>query len=91
MVKCRIETRKWNCENLLSNAAVRQNTNESLSVRIFQEGTRFAWTLNSPAKELLGRGTAETEKKARIDALEAGMTYMNHAKGRSSPIDISLN
>jgi hypothetical protein len=39
----------------------------------------------------LRRGTAETEQKARIDALQVGMTYIDRAKGRSSPGDARLH
>jgi hypothetical protein len=59
----------------------------TLSVHVFQESFRFGWTLSAPSKDVLGRGTAETEQKARIDALQAGMTYIDRAKGRSSPDD----
>jgi hypothetical protein len=62
-----------------------------LSVRVFQEGLRFGWTLNAPSKDVLGRGTAETERQARIDALGTGMTYIDRAKGRSSPSDTNLH
>jgi hypothetical protein len=50
-----------------------------LSVCVFQEGLRFGWMLSAPSKDVLGRGTAETERQARIDALQAGMTYIDHA------------
>jgi hypothetical protein len=55
-----------------------------LSVKVFQEGEHFGWTLNAPSNELLGHGTAETEQKARIDALDAGMTYIDRAKERTT-------
>ena len=58
-----------------------------LSVCVFQKGLRFGWALSAPSKDVLGRGTAETERQARIDALQAGMTYIDRAKGRSSPDD----
>jgi hypothetical protein len=58
-----------------------------LSVRVFQEKSRFGWTLSALSKDVLGRGTAETERQARIDALQAGMTYIDRAKGPSSPDD----
>ena len=58
-----------------------------LSIRVFQEGLRFSWTLKAPSNEVLGRGTAETERQARIDALQAGMIYIDRANGRSSPGD----
>ena len=59
----------------------------TLSVRVFQERLRFGWTLSAPSKDVLGRGTAETERQARIDAFAAGMTYIDRANGRSSPGD----
>ena len=31
-----------------------------LSVKVFQEGEYFGWTLNAPSNEVLGHGTAET-------------------------------
>jgi hypothetical protein len=61
-----------------------------LSVRVFQEGLRFSWTLNGHSKGVLGHGTAETERQARVEALRAGMTYIDRAKGRSST-DTSLH
>ena len=68
-----------------------QKARENLSVRVFQKGLQFAWTLNSPANEMLGFGMAETELKARTDAFHAGMTYIDRAKGRSAPDDGSLH
>jgi hypothetical protein len=62
-----------------------------LSVRVFQEGTRYSWTLNTPGNEVLGHGTAKTARQARIDALQAGMTYIDRAKDRSSPGNTSLH
>lgn len=56
-----------------------------LSVRVFQTGSIFGWMLTSPTNEMLGRGTAETELKARIDAFRAGMTYIDRSKSRSAP------
>jgi len=56
-----------------------------LSIRVFQDGLRFSWTLKAPSNEVLGRGTAETERQARIDALQAGMIYIDRANGWSSP------
>jgi hypothetical protein len=52
-----------------------------LSIRVFQDGLRFSWTLKAPSNEVLGRGTAETERQARIDALQAGMIYIDRANG----------
>jgi len=63
----------------------------ALSVRIFKKGSCFGWTVYSLTNELLGGGTAETEHEARIDAFTAGMTYIDRAKGRSSPSDTSLH
>jgi hypothetical protein len=63
----------------------------ALSVRVFQEGSRFKWTLNTPSHESLGRGMAETEFRARVDAFQAGMTYIDRAKGRTSPSGGSLH
>jgi len=37
-----------------------------LSVKVFQEGEYFGWTLNAPSNEVLGHGTAETEQKAAM-------------------------
>jgi hypothetical protein len=68
-----------------------QNARENLSVHVFQKGLQFSWTLNSPANEMLGFGMAETELKARTDAFNAGMTYIDRAKGRSAPDDGSLH
>jgi hypothetical protein len=63
----------------------------TLTVHVFQEGSRFGWTLNTPRAEVLGRGIAETEFQARVDALQSGMTYVDRAKGRSSPGDSNLH
>jgi hypothetical protein len=63
----------------------------TLTVHVFQEGSRFSWTLNTPRAEVLGRGIAETEFQARVDALQSGMTYVDRAKGRSSPGDSNLH
>jgi hypothetical protein len=52
---------------------------DSLSVRVFHEGSRFGWTLNAPSNEVLSHGTAETEIKARVDAFHAAMTYIDRA------------
>ena len=59
----------------------------AFSVLVVREGLRFRWTLNAPGSDVLGRGTAETERQARIDALQAGMIYIDRAKGRASPGD----
>ena len=63
----------------------------TLSVRVVKKESCFGWTVYSLTNELLGRGTAETEHEARIDAFTAGMTYIDRAKGRSSPSDTSLH
>jgi hypothetical protein len=62
-----------------------------LSVRIRQEGTRFGWTVFGPTKAILGLGTAETELKARADALYAGMTYIERLKVRPAPENTMLH
>ena len=62
-----------------------------LSMRLIRKETCFGWTVYSPTNELLGHGTAETEHKARIDAFQAGMTYINRLKGRSVPKDSALH
>ena len=62
-----------------------------LSVRVVKKESCFGWTVYSLTNELLGAGTAETEHEARIDAFTAGMTYIDRAKGRSSPSDTSLH
>jgi hypothetical protein len=68
------------------------DTNRALlSVRIRQEGTRFGWTVYGPTKAMLGRGTAETELKARAGALYAGMTYVQRLKVRPAPDDMLLH
>jgi hypothetical protein len=56
-----------------------------LSVGVFKKESCFGWALYSTANQLLGRGIAETEHKARIDALSAGMTYIDRLKGQSPP------
>jgi hypothetical protein len=56
-----------------------------LSVGVFKKESCFGWALYSITNELLGRGNAKTEHKARIDALSAGMTYIDRLKGRSPP------
>jgi len=53
-----------------------------LSIRVFKDGEQCGWTLYSPTKEMLGWGTAESELSARIDALHAGMTYIDRLKSR---------
>ena len=63
----------------------------TLSVRVVKNESCFGWTVYSPSNDLLGVGIAETEHKARIDAFTAGMTYIDRAKGRSSPSDTSLH
>ena len=63
----------------------------ALSVNVFAEGARFRWTVCSPSEEILGRGTAETELKARAAAFYAGMIYLDWVKHRASPGKISLH
>jgi len=55
-----------------------------LSIRVFEDGEQYGWTLYSPTKEMLGSGTAESELNARIDAFRAGMTYIDLLKNRSA-------
>lgn len=62
-----------------------------LSVRVFEKGSVFGWTLTSPVNEMLGRGTADTELKARIDAFRAGMTYIDQSKSRSAHDNIRFH
>jgi hypothetical protein len=64
-----------------------ENDSAAFSVLVVREGLRFRWTLNARGSDVLGRGTAETERQARIDALQAGMIYIDRAKGRASPGD----
>jgi hypothetical protein len=61
-----------------------------LSIRAFEDGEHFGWTLYSPTKEMLGWGTAESELSGRIDALHAGMTYIDRLKSRSALSDTRL-
>jgi hypothetical protein len=61
----------------------------SFSMRVFQQGSSFRWTLISPAREILGRGVAETELRARTDAFRAGMTYIDRLKAQPEPKDSS--
>jgi hypothetical protein len=76
---------------LMGFAQMRIAIQRCFSVRVVKKESCFDWTVYSVANELLGRGTAETEHKARIDAFTAGMTYIDRAKGRSSPSDTSLH
>ena len=79
------------------NPAVRQShpafiaDRAMLSVRIFPAGAQFGWTVFSPSREMLGRGIAGTELKARTDAFGAGMTYIERLKGRCRPTDSSVH
>jgi hypothetical protein len=63
----------------------------ALSIHVFQERSRFSWTVCSPSEEMLGRGTAETEVKARADAFCAGMIYLDGFNDRSPSGDASLH
>lgn len=59
-----------------SSEDVHQNP-ATLTINVFQEEGRFGWTVHKRAtKELLGRGVARTELKARVDAFRAGMTFI---------------
>jgi hypothetical protein len=62
-----------------------------LSVRVFETGSAFGWRVLSADNELLGRGTAETEKEARIEAFRAAMTYIDRSKNRSTSTESSLH
>lgn len=55
----------------------------ALSVHVSQDGMRLSWTVWSPSEEILGRGMADTELKARVDAFCAGMIYLAWTKNRS--------
>jgi len=59
----------------------------ALSIHVFQEGARYRWTVCSPREEILGRGTARTELKARTDAFCAGMIYLDWLKDQHQPDD----
>jgi hypothetical protein len=73
-----------------SSAELQPSPARNLSVRIFQEGARFGWSI-SASKEMLGWGTAETEQRARIDAFRAGMTYIDRLHGRSTKTATSIH
>jgi hypothetical protein len=60
---------------------------ENLSIRIFENGSGYGWIFRNHANEMLARGTAETEHKARIAAFHAAMIYIDRLKGRSAPKD----
>jgi hypothetical protein len=62
-----------------------------LSVHVFQDGSRFGWTLNVTGQEVLGHGTAATEFEARVDAFQSAMTYIDHSNGRATAGDESLH
>lgn len=61
----------------------------ALSVHVFRDGVRFGWTVCGAGNDILGRGMAETELKARTNAFGAGMTYLNRLKDRLATGDIS--
>ena len=63
----------------------------ALSVRVYQEGALFNWTVCDPDRHLLGRGTADTELKARTDAFRAGMTYLCWLKDQPAPKDARVH
>ena len=53
----------------------------TLTINVFQEDGRFGWTVyQRMTQELLGRGVARTELKARADALGAGMTFIERLR-----------
>jgi hypothetical protein len=62
-----------------------------LSVRVFETQSSFGWKVYSATKEMLGRGTAVTEKKARIEAFRAAMTYIDRLKDRSASTETSFH
>ena len=63
-----------------------------LTINVFQEEGRFGWTVHRRAtKEVLGRGAAQTELKARADAFGAGMTFIERLMGQPTPADNSLH
>jgi hypothetical protein len=68
-----------------------ERAQETLSIRVFQDGSRFGWRVLSSANELLGRGAADTELKARIAAFDAGMTYIDRTKGGSRRLYSALH
>ena len=79
-------------ESIAMPVAARAETDAAaLSIHVFQEGTRFSWTVCSSSEEMLGRGTAETEVKARADAFCAGMIYLDWFKHRSPSGGASLH
>jgi hypothetical protein len=83
-------------EGTLSGTAVHQSDRTpvqhgELSTRVFKDGEQFGWRVYSPTKEMLGSGTAESEFSARVDALHAGMTYIDRLKGRSAPTNSRLH
>jgi hypothetical protein len=59
------------------------------SINVFEQGSGYGWIFRGPANELLGRGTAQTEKKTRTDAFSAAMTYIDRRKNWLSPKDPS--
>ncbi len=74
-----------------SSEDVHQNP-ATLTINIFQEEDRFGWTVRRrTTKEVLGRGVAQTELKARVDAFSAGMTFIERLTGQPGPADNSLH
>ena len=72
-------------------AAERGAAAAMLSVRVFETEAGFGWRVHSATKELLGQGTAETGKKARIEAFRAAMTYIDRLKDQSASSETSLH
>src|SRR5262249_7643108 len=62
-----------------------------LSVRIIPSGGELGWSVFSTSREMLGRGIADTELKARTEAFGAGMTFIERLKGRCRPTDSSVH
>jgi hypothetical protein len=104
LVKSRSMVRKTRalideCEQLLadrralvdeSKPLLPRTVQKPLAIRVFREGSCFGWRVFNRANGILGRGTAETEFKARVAAFDAGMTYIDHLKGRTTA-DSSLH
>ncbi len=64
----------------------------TLTINVFQEEGRFGWTVQWRAtKEVLGRGVARTELKARVDAFNAGMTFIERLTGQPRPGGANLH
>ncbi len=63
---------------LPSSEQAKDHNPATLTIKVFHEEGRFGWTVHKRAtKEVLGRGVARTELKARADAFNAGMTFID--------------